>query len=471
MKRSEQSIVIIGAGFAGIGLAIRLKQAGWNRITLLERAGGIGGVWRDNRYPGAACDVPTPLYSFSFEPGFPWSAAYAPQAEILAYLHHCARKYGLEQHIRFGASVVQATYDAVAAQWGVECANGEVLSCDVVVPAVGIFNTPVMPAIAGRESFAGAVLHSAEWRDEVLLAGRRVAVVGTGASAIQIVPKLAESAARVDVLQRTPPYVMPRKFVDMQNPAGERERIFREFNEASDRRKSPALVQVMQDAFAAYLEKCVADDGLRESLTPKYVFGCKRTLFSDDWYAALQKPNVRPVFSTIERLTPTGIELTNGAMCEVDAIIYATGFDPARYLPGIEVRGENGPLAEAWRHGAEAHLGIAVAGFPNFFMMYGPNTNVAGSVIHMQECQAAYIVRCLEEMVRRKSRFMVVRPDVMRRSCDDLQRRLQMSVLDAVHCQSYMMDTSGRVVTNYPGSQSDYEAETAALDPDEYVFG
>lgn len=471
MKSVEQSVVIIGAGFAGIGLAIQLKNSGWNKITILERAAGIGGVWRDNRYPGAACDVPTPLYSFSFEQSFPWSAAYAPQMEILAYLRHCVRKYGLEHHMRFNAEVNRATYDAAVAQWTVECVGGESLTCDVLVPAVGIFNTPVIPGFAGRESFAGAAFHSAQWRDDVRLAGRRVAVIGTGASAIQIVPRLTMSAARVDVLQRTPAYVMPRKSVNLQDPARERQRIFQEFNEASDRRKSPALVQTTEEAFRAYLEKCVPDPALRDALTPAYVFGCKRTLFSDDWYPALQKPNVRPIFTGVERLTPRGIQLTDGSELHVDAIIYATGFDAARYLPGIEVRGEGTRLAEAWHQGAEAHLGIAVAGFPNLFLMYGPNTNVAGSVVHMQECQAAYIVRCLQAMAERECRSMAVRPEVMRRSCDALQQRLQTSVLAAAYCHSYMMDRSGRVVTNYPGSQSDYEGETAALDPGEYVFG
>lgn len=470
MNRSEQSIVIIGAGFAGIGLGILLKQAGWKRITILERAEGPGGVWRDNRYPGASCDVPTPLYSFSFEPGDAWSGAYAPQPEILEYLRHCVRKYGLEPHMHHGARVTRAVYDAASAQWSVECAGGRRLSCDVLVPAVGIFNEPVTPELPGRESFHGPAFHSAEWRDDLDLAGRRVAVVGTGASAIQIVPQLARTAARLYVLQRTPPYVMPRKKVDMQDRAAERERLFREFNDASDRRKNPELVQETQQAFRAHLERSVRDPALREALMPRYVFGCKRTLFSDDWYPALQRPNVHPVFGGIERLTPRGIELKDGSECEVDAIVYATGFDPAHYLAGIEVRGPQGRLADAWRDGAEAHLGITVAGFPNFFLMYGPNTNVAGSVVHMQECQARYVVRCLEALEEQGASAMEVRREVMRRSCDAIQERLRASVLDASHCQSYMMDASGRVVTNYPGSQRDYESETSHLDTDEYLF-
>ncbi|HZY15286.1 MAG TPA: NAD(P)/FAD-dependent oxidoreductase [Ramlibacter sp.] len=470
MQGREQAVIIIGAGFAGIGLAIQLKRNGWNNMTLLERADGLGGVWRANRYPGAACDIPTPLYSFSFEPDYPWSAPYAPQGEILAYLHHCVDQYGLGPHLRFGAQVRRADWCSSQGQWTVECTDGKRLSCDVLVSAVGIFNTPVIPALAGRASFAGASFHSADWRDDVSFAGRRVAVIGTGASAIQIVPQLARVAARVDVLQRTPPYVMPRKSVDMQDLAGERQRIFREFDAASDRRKSPVLVQDTQEAFRAHLEQCVPDPALRRRLMPDYVFGCKRTLFSDDWYPALQQPNVHVISCGIERLTVSGLQLADGTEREIDAIVYATGFDPARYLPGIEVQADEARLADAWRHGAEAHLGITVAGFPNFFLMYGPNTNVAGSVIHMQECQASYIAGCLQAMGERGARSMSVRADVMRRSCEAVQERLRASVLDASHCHSYMMDRSGRVVTNYPGSQSDYEAETARVDAEEYVF-
>lgn len=463
-------VVVIGAGFAGLCVGALLKQAGFADLTLIERGDGVGGVWRENRYPGAACDVPTPLYSYSFEHGHAWSAAYAPQSEMLRYLQHCARKYGLEQHLRCGVRATHARYDGEEARWTVQCSNGEAMQCDVLIPAVGIFNTPVVPGFAHAQSFEGVAFHSAQWRDDVDLRERRVAVIGSGASAVQIVPALAEIAARVDVVQRSPLYVMPRKPVDMGAMASERERLFREFDEVANRRKSTEGAQAAQQAFADHLERTVRDPDLRRALTPGFLFGCKRTLFSDEWYPALQKPNVRPIFAHIERLTPTGIAFTDGTSAEVDAIVYATGFDPARYLPGLEVEASGTTLRDTWRQGARAHLGISVAGFPNLFFMYGPNTNVAGSVVHMHECQARYIVQCLQAMAASGAAAMEVRSDVMERSCDRIQQRLAVSVMDGAHCSSYAMDAAGRVVVQYPGSQSDYERETAQVDLGEFLM-
>ena len=469
-SQQNRSIIIVGAGFAGICAAVLLKQSGWRNITILERGDGVGGVWRENRYPGAACDVPTPLYSYSFENEYSWSAAYAAQPEILNYLQHCVRKYELEKYLHCGVRVMRAAFDSRISQWSVECSNGETRRCDVLLPAVGIFNTPVVPPLPGADSFAGPAFHSAQWRDDVSLVGRRVAVIGSGASAVQIVPALAKIAARVDVLQRTPAYVMPRKPVNMDMAADERRRLFREFDDVAERRKAPELVLDAQQAFVAHLTRSVADPELRKALTPTYLFGCKRTLFSDDWYLSLQKSNVRPIFSRIERITPSGIRLTDGMHADVDVIVYATGFDPSSYLPGLEVEANGRMLREDWRFGAQAHLGITVSGFPNLFLMYGPNTNVAGSVVHMHECQARYIMQCLRAMSERRAAAMEVRADVMRRSCDEVQERLAASVMAASHCHSYAMDQSGRVITQYPGSQSDYERETTLLDANDYVF-
>lgn len=466
----KPSIAIIGAGLAGIGLAIVLKEAGYDRLTILERAHDLGGVWRDNRYPGAACDIPTPLYSYSFETTYPWTEAYAGQSEMLSYIRHCATKHELAANLLFGKEVVRATFNVERGAWTAECADGSSVEADILVSAIGIFNCPTIPRFAGREAFRGDAFHSAQWPDDLRIEGRRFAVVGSGASAIQIVPELAKSAQHVHVLQRTPPYVMPRFAADITDMPSERRRIFREFDGAAERHKSPATVASSRLAFLDHLARSVADPKLREALTPDYLFGCKRPLFSNDWYPTLQKPNVEPVFAGIERITPQGIALTDGRELEVDAIVYATGFDPASYLSGIEVQGPSGPLAQAWEEGPKAHLGITVSGFPNLFFMYGPNTNVAGSVVHMHECQARYIVQCLRAMEERASHSMEVRPEVMHASCDAIQARLRTSVADASHCRSYTMDKNGRVVTNYPGSQSEYERETLRLDPGEYVF-
>jgi cation diffusion facilitator CzcD-associated flavoprotein CzcO len=256
----------------------------------------------------------------------------------------------------------------------------------------------------------------------------------------------------------------------MSDMLSERRRIFRHFDEAAERRKSPSTVEGSRHVFLEHLARSVADPTLRKALTPEYLFGCKRTLFSDEWYPALQRPNVNPIFERIECVTPTGVALADGREIEMDAMVFATGFDPANYLAGIEVQGLSTTLAQAWKDGARAHLGITVAGFPNLFLMYGPNTNVAGSVVHMHECQARYIVHCLQAMQERGAASMEVRSAVMAASCEAIQVRLHASVADASHCSSYMMDRNGRVVTNYPGSQSDYERETMTLDTTEYSF-
>lgn len=456
----KKSVIIVGAGFAGICLAIQLKKAGYSEFQIYERAQDVGGVWRENVYPGAACDVPTPLYSYSFETGFPFSAAYAAQSEMLAYIKHCVKKYEIESHIRYGRDVTKATFDPIDAEWRIECKDESTARADIFISAIGIFNEPVIPEIPGQDSFAGSTIHSAQWDSSIPLAGKRIAVIGAGASAIQIVPEIAKIATHLFVIQRTPAYVMPRKPVNMQKPEEERRRIFYEFDEFASRRRSKELVKVSEQAFYKHLELSVPNKSLRQKLTPEFVFGCKRTLFSDDWYPALQRPNVTPFFSTIKEITANSIELSDGESIHVDTIIYATGFNPSAYLAGIQVLGREALLADVWKDGAEAHLGINVSGFPNFFIMYGPNTNVGGSIVHVHECQARYIIQCIQRMNEQKFRTLEVRPEVMRNYCDNLQKELNESVMNSNYCNSYTMNSSGRVVTNYPGTQTEYEKET-----------
>jgi cation diffusion facilitator CzcD-associated flavoprotein CzcO len=477
MGKRTPTIAIAGAGFGGIGLAIALKKAGIESFTIYERAAEVGGVWRDNAYPGAACDVPSRLYSYSFEPEYPWSTAYGRGPEIKSYIERCVAKYGLAPHIRFGANIVSAAFDAAAREWRLETAGGERIAADVFVSAVGLFNKPALPDIPGRESFAGPSFHSARWNHDVDLRGKTVAVIGTGASAVQFVPAIAKDVARLHLFQRTPQYVMPKIVRDDDIATGsrlahawERFRLFLTFEKAGRRRGSDRLIAESQAAFLAYLAAKVPDPDLRAKLTPAYRWGCKRVLQSNDWYDALVRDNVEVVTTPIEAIAPEGVRTTDGTLRKADVVIYGTGFTPTDYLASMRVAGTGGRmLAEAWRDGAEAYLGITVAGFPNFFIMYGPNTNTVTSIIFMLENQARYIVSAVGRLARTGG-TMDLRPDVLRRYNDDVQRRLNRTVLVDADCASYFRTASGKVTTNWPGWLTEYWCRTRRVRPRDYEF-
>jgi len=479
-NRGTPTIAIAGAGFGGIALAVALKRAGIDSFTIYERAADVGGVWRDNAYPGAACDVPSLLYSFSFAQDYAWSASFAPQAEILAYLRLCVERFGLAPHIRFNSEIATATFDERTGGWHIETANGEQIDADVFVSAVGLFNRPALPEIRGRDAFAGAQFHSARWNHACDLSGRRVAVVGTGASAVQIVPAIAPAVARLHVFQRTPQYVFPRSDPGLVGANSwhealvrrlKRLRIFLQFENIIRRRGSERLTRKGERAFRAYLESQVADPALRARLTPTYPLGCKRVLQSDDWYAALQRPNVELVDAPIVAFDRDGVRTGDGRNRPVDVVIYGTGFTPTDFLAPMRVTGRGGrDLNSAWRDGAEAYLGIAVTGFPNFFMLYGPNTNTAGSIVYMLESQARYIVRCIKSLSRTGATFMDVREPVQRDYNETVQRRIGATVLVHPNCHSYFRTASGRVTTQWPGFMSEYRRRTREVRVQDYEF-
>lgn len=448
--------IIIGAGFGGICLGARLRMQGREDFVILERADDIGGVWRDNDYPGAACDIPAVFYSYSFEPDYPWSSGYPPQPEILDYMRGVVGRHGLGPHLRLGRAVTDCAWDEARGLWRVTAATGESWEGAVLVPAVGIFNDPVIPDIAGRADFAGLQFHSTDWRHELDYAGRKVAVVGTGASAIQIVPELVRMGAELTLFQRTAPYVVAKSHVDAGQPRSERDRLLKEFDAAAGRRFDRPATAAAQAAFLDYLAEQVPDPKLREKLTPPFLLGCKRGLFSNHWYPALQQPNAHVVTERIERVEPGGIRTVDGTLHEAEILVWATGFNPTNYLPGITVTGRGGRrLSDAWAEGAEAYLGLCVAGFPNMFLMFGPGTNVPGSIIYMLECQADYILRALER-IGADAAALDVREAAMRAYCDDLQRQVAGSSQAPGLCQSYYMTASGKVVTQFPGTQSSY---------------
>ncbi|MEU6750316.1 NAD(P)/FAD-dependent oxidoreductase [Spirillospora sp. NPDC046719] len=471
------SVVIIGSGFGGIGMAIRLREAGVHDVVILERADGLGGTWRDNTYPGAACDVPSHLYSFSFERKTDWTRRFPPQPEILDYLWHCARKYGLVGRIRFGTEVTEARFDEDAALWRVSTTTGE-LDARVLVSACGQLNRPALPPIEGRESFAGASFHSSRWDHGTDLRGKRVAVVGTGASAIQIVPEIATEAAELRLFQRSAPYVIEKpdrpyraweKAVLRTVPGAyalSRARIYAMFeSRALGFVKYPKLMGLMEKGFRKHLEEQVPDPALRDRLVPGYRMGCKRILLSDTYYPALNRPNVRLVTEPIERVTPSGVA-TAGEHHDVDVIVYATGFRSTDFLSPMKIVGRDGrELNEAWRDGAQAHLGITVSGFPNLFLLYGPYTNLGhNSIIYMLESQFRYVLGCVEALRRHGLDWIDVKPDVQDAFTREMRERMRTTVWEA-GCRSWYMTEDGRVVNNWPGFTFAYRNATRRPDP------
>jgi cation diffusion facilitator CzcD-associated flavoprotein CzcO len=475
------SVLIVGTGFGGVGTAIELKRAGFTDFTILESAAEPGGVWRDNTYPGAACDIPSPLYSFSYEPNPRWPKRFSHQPDILAYLRGVIAKYGLEPHIRYGTEVTGASFDAGRGVWRVETRSGRTYEADVFVPAVGQLSRPVLPAIPGRESFTGDAFHSARWDHGVELAGKRVAVIGTGASAVQFVPELRKHARHVTVFQRTPPYVMAKSDPAYRRwqhrlfehlPATQllgRLRIFLLAEYATyAMTRHPVLAKVFELRTAQLRRRHIKDPRLREKLKPAYPLGCKRILFTNDYLPALAQPNVDVETRRIREITAKGVLVEDGTEVAADVLVYGTGFAATDFLGGLKVLGLGGrSLQEAWSGGARAYLGMSVPGFPNMFCVYGPNTNLgAGSIIYMIERQARYIRQAVERLTRPGVSYLDVRPEVEERYDREVQRRLGHSVWSA--CTSWYRQADGRVSTNWPGLVTEYDRRTRRFDVADY---
>jgi len=479
----DPAVAIIGAGISGICLAIRLKRAGIDDFVVLEKADALGGTWRDNTYPGCACDVPSYFYCYSFEPKPDWSHTYSPQAEILAYLDHCAEKYGLRPHVRLGEEVREARYDEAAGRWQIETASGRVWRPRVLVAGCGQLNRPFVPDLPGLEGFEGIAFHSAEWRWDVDLEGLRVAAIGNGPSAVQFIPDLARTARKLSVFQRTPNWVMPRPDVAY---SGLRHRLYRTFpllmwlHRAFYYwrfevlfypifRKRSGVRAKAERLYREYLESEISDPEMRAALLPDYPAGCKRIVISSDFYPALRRDNVELVTSAIERVTPKGIVTADGVERPLDAIVFGTGFRTTEFLAPMEIRGREGRrLHDAWSAGAEAYMGMAVAGFPNLFLMYGPNTNLGhNSIIFMIECQARYIERCVREILDRGLRSLEVREEAMARFNERLQRDLEDMVWTG-DCQSWYKTDDGKVTNNWSGSTLSYWWRTRRPDFSRY---
>ncbi|WP_044875295.1 NAD(P)/FAD-dependent oxidoreductase [Pseudomonas sp. LFM046] len=473
-------VLIIGAGFGGLGLAIQLQKAGIQDFLILEKGSDVGGTWRDNSYPGAACDVPSHLYSFSFEPKADWSRKFAPQQEIFGYQRHCADKYGLRRHIRFGCEVAEAEFEASIGTWTVSTRAGERFRARALVSACGQLNRPAWPRIAGLDGFKGALFHSACWDHDYSLEGKRVAVVGTGASAIQFVPQIAPKVAKLSLFQRSGAYVIPKP-----------DRAYRPWEQALMRRLPwlqkvdrllkyiqhesrvlafsvfPPLMKVLHLAFRQHLARSIADPALRDRLVPDYPLGCKRILISNDFYPALARPNVEVIDSGIREVTEHAVVTLDGQRHEVDAIILGTGFTATDFLAPMSIRGLEGrDLNQAWQEGAEAYLGISVSGFPNLFILYGPNTNLGhNSIIYMLESQFPYVLDGIRALTG--LRYLDLKPEVQRRFNQRLQQDVRHTVWER-GCSSWYKTADGRNTNNWPGFTFSYRRQARRLELDHY---
>lgn len=463
-------IAIVGAGFSGIGAAIRLLQRGTKDFVVLERGDDVGGVWRENRYPGCACDVESPLYSFSFAPNPSWTRMFSPQPEILAYLRRCTDEFGVRPYVRLGCLVEEAAWDQGNRRWQLQTNRGP-LSADVLIGGMGALTGPSVPPLRGLERFEGTAFHSAEWphvdgaSPQSLVRGQRVAVVGTGASAIQIVPNIQPEVARLSLFQRTPAWVIPRRdraFGALEKRMFEalpftqqllRASLYARHEMSVVGFRNPAVMRVIEKLALRYLDSQIEDPELRAQLRPNFRFGCKRVLLSDDYYPSLTRPNVELVGAGIRELVPEGIVDNEGRLHELDTIIWATGFTVTEPPFAKYVRGRDGQsLAEIWRGSPQALLGTMVAGFPNMFLMTGPNTGLGhNSMILMIEAQLELMLGALSEL---EGGAQTVEPDAaaQARWLAEIERGGQGTVWTAGGCSSWYLDKTGRNSTLWPWS-------------------
>jgi cation diffusion facilitator CzcD-associated flavoprotein CzcO len=475
-------IAILGAGAGGLCAAVQLQRAGYRDFTIYEKSEQVGGTWHDNRYPGAACDVPSHLYSFSFEAKTDWSRKFSPQPEIQAYFQHVAEKYQVLPRIRFGIEITSATFDEARGLWRLRDAGGQEHEAEILISGLGQLNRPQIPDFPGLESYEGARWHSARWNHDFDLAGKRVAVIGNAASALQFIPQIAPQVDRLFVFQRSPNYVIPRRdraYTDREKRAFANvpglERLYRAWIwlrlELNWFAFTPDtwLSRKIREWALQYLHAMISDPALRQALTPDYPIGCKRLLISDDYFQAMVRPNVELVTTPIDRIAPNGVTTSDGDTKAVDAIIFATGFDTTSFLAPLEIEGRSGTkLREAWKDGAEAHLGITVAGFPNLFLLYGPNTNLGhNSILFMIESQMHYIVRCVQELERRNAVWLDVRRPAMLRFNAEVQHALQKTSWSA-GCGSWYKTASGKITNNWKGFTTEYWWRTRRPDFADY---
>ena len=461
-------------------MGIKLKEAGFDDFVILERSDGVGGTWRRHVYPGCACDVPSHVYQYSFELNPDWTRPYASQPEILTYLEGCAEKYGVLPYCRFNSEVTGATWQEDRGAWALALASGDTLEANVVVSAVGMFNQLVWPNIPGITSFQGTMFHSALWDWDHDMTGETVAVIGSAASAVQFVPEVVKHAAQVYLFQRTANWVLPKPDAPYTPDQLERFRTNQAARQAAhddvfstqetnNVAKADAAARATREALVLSAIDVIRDPVVREKLRPLHPWGCKRPLLSNDFYPAFNRPNLELVTESIDFIRDKAIVTRDGVERGADTLILATGYDTTKYASVLDVVGRDGAtLADAWQDGAQAYLGITTARFPNFFMLYGPNTN-NGSIITMIEFQVAHIVAIVGLMTEQNLEWIDVRPERMASYNEEVQLAISGVVHWQAGCNGYYRSASGRVVTQWPSTMSDYRDRVVVPDPDDFI--
>lgn len=473
---THHEIVIVGSGFSGIGMGIALRKAGRHDFIILEKAADIGGTWRDNHYPGAACDVPSNMYSFSFEQNPDWSRSYSEQPEILAYMKRCADKHGLMPHVHVNSELREARWNADTQRWQLTLADGRQLTTQFLVSGIGGLSRPALPRVRGLEQFKGEMFHSAEWNHGVDLTGKRVAVIGTGASAIQFVPQIVPKVGKLVLFQRTPPWLIPKVDVSVDARV---QSLFRKLPLAQRLTRNgiywiseafglgfvhPRLMGGIEKLARFHLASQVKDPVLREKLTPDYTIGCKRVLFSNSYYPALTQPNVEVVAAGVKEVKAHSVVDSQGREHEVDVIICGTGFDVQDPLGPLHVYDEDG-LELRQRGSMSAYLGITIPRLPNAFFLLGPNTALGhNSVVFMIEAQIGYVIKCLAEVDRRRAATIEVTESAARSFNDDIQHQLKKMVWSAGGCKSWYLNERGENNTLWPGFTWKYWLRTRQPD-------
>ena len=484
----EVDVCVVGSGFSGLGMGIHLKREGRRSFVILEKAGSVGGTWRENTYPGCACDISSHLYSFSFAPKADWSRMYPTQPEIRDYLEDCATRFEVRGHMRFHSRVERADYDAVDRVWRVKLADGSTVTARALISGMGGLHKPLLPDVpgvgnSGVGKFKGPAFHSAQWDHSVDLAGKTVAVIGTGASAIQFVPEIQPKVKALHLYQRTPPWIVPKQDFAMARWAqqmfaaapvtqGALRRYVWTRNEILgatliNSTKEHAGQKLAREHIAAN----IADPELRAKLTPTFKFGCKRVLISNDYYAAVAQPNVDLVTQAVQRIAADGVVTSDGSLREADVLIYGTGFKPFDVLNPTVITGRDGRiLNDDWKRRPEAFLGITVSGYPNFFLLMGPNTGLGhNSMIYMIESQIQYIMDALRMLDNRGVRAMDVKPGRQKTFNAELEKRLGGTVW-ASGCKSWYMSADGKNPAIWPGLTGEYRRRTKKVDEEDYAF-
>jgi cation diffusion facilitator CzcD-associated flavoprotein CzcO len=480
-SRRRRSVAVVGAGFGGVGAAAMLRRAGYEDVTVFERGERVGGVWHHNTYPGAACDVPSHLYEFSFQPNPRWSRRYAPQAEIQSYLEQVAERHGVLEKIRTGTEVTRASWDEQSGKWQLQTSGGS-HEVDVLLTACGQLSVPKVPPLAGLDRFAGPAFHTARWRHDVDLAGKRVAVLGTGCSAIQVVPAIAPVVAQLDVYQRSPGWTFPK----MDFAYGERSQRAFERYPLLQRLDRAAIFAFMELGAAAMTNRrwllapfrtvarrqitsAIEDPELRRKVTPTDELGCKRLMLTDEWYPTLTEPNVELITDPIAEVTANAVRTSDGGERPADVLVLATGFKTHGFVAPMEIVGaQGGTLAEEWAQVPRAYLGMSIPTFPNLFLLYGPNTNGGtGSVIYTIEAAMAHVLAALAELERADARQIEVR----RQALEQFDRELRVALSTSVWhtgCTSWYVDENGNDPSQWPWLWSAYRRRTARIDADAY---